>query len=285
MRNYGYKQMMMATKYLKNKDYLTAILNKSDIVTPNNPKLNQLHDLLLERIKPSTLLGGLSPKDGLEKEALYQWCVDLNIMVSGSKSDLIARIISYYDGQREIIVNTSDPRELLFNYYEYFACRDIKFLRKQAIIEKDLECEHKFEEATNYLFEKIFKQKPLTLVGTNHPDGMLAYQNKLIMWDNKSKETPVKLKEHLPQFDKYIKSSEKPVSVFMVIGPDFTEDSVSECLKYSLTSDTLILLIKANDLKNLAIEWNSVHKNDDAAFNLGYFKQSGLFNKSLINIT
>ena len=143
-----------------------------------------------------------------------------------------------------------------------------------------MECEHYFEKATNYLFEVLLKNKPLLLTGTEHPDGKLSYNDKYILWDNKSKETPVNLKDHISQFDNYIKQSDKPVSVFIVIGPSFTENSIKECIKYSLMSDTQILLITADELKEVAELWHKNHP--DEIFNLGFFKQNGRFDKSLL---
>ena len=158
----------------------------------------------------------------------------------------------------------------------------MKFLRANNIIEKDLQCEHLFEQATDYIFEKLLLNKPLTLTGTEHPDGKLSFKDKYIMWDNKSKETPVNLKDHIQQFDRYIKTSDKDVVVFMVIAPDFTPQSVQECVDYSLNNDALILLITADELKTVAETWSKKHP--DEIFNLGYFKQNGRFDISRLNL-
>ena len=120
--------------------------------------------------------------------------------------------------------------------------------------------------------------------GTEHPDGILSFNDKLIMWDNKSKETSVSLLDHIKQFDRYIKTSPKPVSVFMVIAPSFTNDSIKECAKYAMNSDTLILLITAEEIKNLALKWQNNHKNDNESLPLGIFKQNGRFNPILIEV-
>lgn len=116
--------------------------------------------------------------------------------------------------------------------------------------------------------------------GSEHPDGVLAFNDKLIMWDNKSKEIDVHLKDHIDQFDCYIKSSEKLVSVFMVIAPSFTESSLQEQTQYQLTSGTIIALITAEQLKDMAIKWSKVRGKEP--FPLGYFKQSGRFLTSII---
>jgi hypothetical protein len=281
MRNFGYRQLI-TNKNLKNKEYLQGILERGNVVLPALAKLGDLQKLVFDRIKPSNLLCGFSPKDGLDKEVLSLWCGELNLPVAGTKDNLAGRIIEYYDGVKEIKVDTTDTREILFQYFEQLASRDIKDLRKQGIIIKDLECEHNFEQATNYIFEKLLKHKPLIMTGTEHPDGLLSFQNKLIMWDNKSKETPVKLKDHIVQFQRYINKSEKPVGIFIVLAAEFTNDSIDECIKFSLRSDTFMLLLRAADLKQMAVEWRDKHRNDDLSFDLAYFKQNGLFNKTLV---
>ncbi len=70
----------------------------------------------------------------------------------------------------------------------------------------------------------------------------------------------------------------------MVIGPAFTEDSAKECVRYSMNSDTLILLITADELKELVEAWYIKHNADEEAFPLGYFRQNGRFNGSLVSL-
>ena len=102
------------------------------------------------------------------------------------------------------------------------------------------------------------------------------------MWDNKSKETAVNLKDHIQQFERYINTSDKDVTVFMVIAPDFTPQSIQECVDFSLYNDTQILLITAEELKTVAETW--VKKHPGEIFNLGYFKQNGRFDIKLLNL-
>ena len=68
----------------------------------------------------------------------------------------------------------------------------------------------------------------------------------------------------------------------MVIAPDFTEQSVQECVNYSLNNDTQILLITAEELKYVAEKWKNNHEGE--IFNLGYFKQNGRFDINLIKL-
>lgn len=289
IKSYGYEKMVDYVVKKTKKKYLVDIVTKASkyykkAITENvaNFTISELKEKILQSIQPSNLIGGFSAYDGMNVEDLSSWCGDLGLNVSGTKKALIDRILHYYDSIRRIELKTEDNRENLFTVYSELARRDLKFLRANNIITKDLQCEHYFEDATNYIFEKMLLNKPLTLTGTEHPDGKLSFKDKYIMWDNKSKETPVNLKDHIQQFDKYIKMSDKDVVVFMVIAPDFTSQSVQECVDYSLNNDTQILLITADELKMVAELWNKKHKSE--IFNLGYFKQNGRFDIKLLNL-
>ena len=289
IRSYGYEKLIDYVVKKTNKQYLLDIVKKAsayyktaNIELSNSPTVQELKTTIQRKIKPTNLIGGFSPRDGLDASMLSAWCGDLGLIVSGTKNVLIDRILSYYDSVRRIEIKTEDTREKLVSVYNELAKRDLKFLRSNNIIEKDLQCEHYFEDATNYIFEKMLMNKPLTLTGSEHPDGKLSFKDKYIMWDNKSKETPVNLKDHIHQFDRYIKTSDKDVVVFMVIAPEFTPQSVQECVDYSLNNDTQILLITADELKTVAEIWSKKHNGD--MFNLGYFKQNGRFDIKLLNL-
>ncbi len=289
IRAYGYEKLVDYVVKKTRKQYLIDIVNKASlylekakIEISNNITVNELKDIILKFIHPSNLIGGFSPRDGLDVTMLSAWCSDLGLNVSGNKVALIDRILEYYDSMRKIEVKTEDEREKLIAFYNQLARRDLKNLRANNIIDKDLQCEHLFEDATNYLFEKLLLNKPLTLTGTDHPDGKLSFKDKYIMWDNKSKETAVNLKDHIQQFERYIKTSDKDVAVFMVIAPEFTAQSIQECVDFSLNHDTQILLITAEELKSVAETWSKKHSGE--IFNLGYFKQNGRFDIKLLNL-
>lgn len=289
IRAYGYEKLVDYVIKKTKKQYLIDVVNKASqyvakaqIDISNNPTISELRDVILKSIQPSNLIGGFSPRDGLDAVMLSAWCGDLGLVTSGAKNVLIERILQYYDSMRRIEVKTEDERERLIAFYNQLAGRELKSLRANNIIEKDLQCEHFFEEATNYLFEKLLLNKPLTLTGTEHPDGKLSFKDKYIMWDNKSKETPVNLKDHIQQFERYINTADKGVAVFMVIGPEFTVQSVQECVDFALNNDTQILLITANELKTVAETWAKKHPGE--IFNLGYFKQNGRFDIKLLNL-
>ena len=289
IRAYGYEKLIDYVIKKTKKQYLIDIIGKASqyfekakIEISNNPTINELKEVILKSIQPSNLIGGFSPRDGLDVTMLQSWCADIGLLVSGNKVALIERILEYYDSMRKIEVKTEDERERLIAFYEQLANRDLKNLRANNIIEKDLQCERLFEDATNYLFEKMLLNKPLTLTGTEHPDGKLSFKDKYILWDNKSKESAVNLKDHIQQFERYIKMSDKDVVVFMVIAPDFTAQSVQECVDFALNNDAQILLITASELKSVAEAWTKKHPGE--IFNLGYFKQNGRFDISLLNL-
>ena len=283
IKEYSYHQLLQS-KFVRNKNYLNDILTKAKVEIPKHPTLATLQKLIVERVMAHNLIGGYSPYDGLNLTTLSDWCASIKINCSGSKNDLIDRIIEYYDEVKQITLTQDDERAIYYQFYTDLAERNLDNLRKNSIISKDLECEHKFEEATNYIFEVLFKNKPLMLKGAEHPDGILSFSDKLIMWDNKSKETAVNLADHIRQFDRYIRNSEKPVAMFLVIAPTFSEESAKECVKYTMSSDTLILLITAEELKTLAEQWSIKHKDDEVSFPLGYFKQNGRFNSDLVSL-
>lgn len=280
IKKYSFMQLLSA-KYIRDKKYLLSILEKANIEISSRSTLPQINEIICERLNAHTVLGGFSPNDGLDKNTLAEWCGSISLPTSGTKAELIDRIIEYYDNIKQISVDETDERQFYYEFFDDLAHRNLKKLRQQNVIDKDLECEHKFELATNYLFEKKFKVKPLIMSGTEHSDGMLSFNDKLILWDNKSKESDVNLADHIKQFDRYIKNSEKPVAIFMVIAPSFTANSATECAKYSMQNDTLILLITAEELKTLAEKWEQ-KSNGDETFPLGYFKQNGRFNSELI---
>jgi len=282
MRLHGYRAMLNV-KYVRSKKHLLDTLAKSGISPGRATTMEALQDVVVEQIKPSVLLGGLSPRDGLDISDLRKWCGDIGANVSGLKVDLIGRIIEYYDGLLSKAQEIGDDRTVWYEHFERFAARDLEFLRQQQLIQKDLECERKFEEATNYLFETRLYHKPLQLVGTAHPDGALSYQDKVMFWDNKSKESSVNLQQHIKQFDAYIKESEKSVACFVVIGPDFTPESSLLAMQYQVQNQVTILLITATELKEVAEKWHSrtAGKQEDP-FPLGYLIQPGRFNAALL---
>jgi len=283
LRRHGYQELIRS-KFVRSKGHLTETLTKCGIELEGQLTVEDLQAIAIEQIKPSVLLGGLTPKDGLPMDVLSKWCGELGLNVSGLKVERIERILTHYDSLLQKDESVEDVRELWYQYFGDYAARRLDFLRSQQLIEKDLEVEHRFEGATNYLFEQKFLHKPLTQVGSNHPDGVLSYRDGLIQWDNKSKETPVNLKDHIRQFDGYVKTAEKKVACFLVIAPEFTAESGLLAMQYLVENGTTITLITADELKGLAEKWAQklVQTGSQDPFPLGYLVQPGRFSLSLV---
>ncbi len=134
-------------------------------------------------------------------------------------------------------------------------------MRVNKVIDKDLDVEKYFEEATCYLFEKKLGVELVDMKGSKHADGKLKYNAKeVILWDNKSTEKPYTFPEdHFNQFLGYIRSDDMRVTTFLIIVHDYTKDAVAQAQKLKAFSeqDTDVALIKASDLKYVAEEWRS----------------------------
>lgn len=278
--------ILIRHKLVYKKAFLRTVLGKVDLAPNPNDTLSSMTERIIHDVKPSVLLGGITPRDGLSNEALYQWCTEINQPVSGTKQERIERIISYYDSLRQTDPLPEDERAIWYDVFEELATRDYALLRAHSIITKDSEVDSKFEVATAYLFQYKLNHTPLKQAGTNHPDGLLSFKDMYVMWDNKSKEKPgcVDLKEHIKQFHEYMEKADKTVPIFFVIAPSFTEES--ELTSFQYTSEHLgrnIVLITAQELKGLADKWsNKENKRRDEPFPLGLFARTGRFNPTLL---
>ena len=242
--------------------------------------LNQMKGRVIAAVRPSVVLGGDSPRGGLNSQDLAAWCADLGLNVAGLKDDRIERIIRHYDQLELHGAEEGDEREVWYHYFTELASRDTDILRKQHVIERDSEIDGYFEDATTYLFETKLNLSPLRQAGTEHSDGLLSFEDKWVMWDNKSSGSPIRLKDFLRQFDSYMDRAEKDVPVFLVVAPSFTPESDTTALRY--TAEHIgrnIVLIEAEELKELAELWsNQDNKNRSEPFPLGMLARPGRFN-------
>src|SRR5699024_11167647 len=200
--------------------------------------------------------------------------------ISGTKENKIQNIIDFY--KKRSTPSLSDPtdeRSRLYDFYEELASRDYKSLRVNKIINKDVEVENHFEEATRYLFEKKLNVPLLNMKGTRHADGKLQFNSKeVVLWDNKSTEEPYTFpEEHFNQFLRYIRSDDMRVTLFLVIVQDYTKGAIAQAQKLKAFSeeDTDVALIKAADLKYVAEQWKSFSEKSMPEFNLQVFNITG----------
>lgn len=282
LRVESYRELLTYPK-VRRKPHFVEILEKAGIEYSRYDTLEKLSERVIRNVKPSQAIASSSPRFGLSNDQLKSWCQQLGLVSSGTMEDRVSRIIKHYDELRPRAGAEGDERAVFYEFYEALAKRDRDTLRKQHLIEKDIEIEAKFEEATRYLFDSKLNHTPLKQSGSNHPDGLISLGTNYLMWDNKSKDSPgvVNLKEHLAQFDGYMKNSDKPVPIFLVIGPDFTEESEVEAIRYHAQNFSRnILLITANELKALAEEWSAPRNpKRDEPFPLALLAFTGRFDR------
>jgi len=283
LRAEAYLEMLDA-KLLKRKSHLFEILEVNEVAHSKYDTVDKLKERIVANVHPHRAIAAASPRIfGLNSEELSEFCKDLSLSAAGSMPERVARIVAHYAQLRPRVSVAGDERELWFRHFEDLAFRDHEALRKQHIIDKDLEIERKFEDATRFLFDKMLGHVPLKQAGSNHCDGLLSLKTNYLMWDNKSREraAAVSLRDHTGQFHAYMEASDKPVPIFMVIAPAFTEDSEVEATRYHAEHlDRNFVLITAKELKALAEEWaRPDNKNREQPFPLGLLAASGRYDR------
>lgn len=280
MRTEAYR-LMMSESSVRRKSHLQTVLEKNGVEYGRYDNMATLTELVINYV-PAANAVSRSPRYGLTKQQLSSWCRKLGESSSGTNDEMVQRIVRHFDRRRPAVETGDDARETWYDFYAELASREYATLRSQEVISKDLEIETKFEQATKFLFSEKLNHAPLKQPGSNHPDGLLSLGSYYLMWDNKSKETPVNLRDHIRQFDSYMDNAEKPVPIFLVIGPEFTEDSAYETTRYRAEHfDRAITLITATELKDLAEEWASTdNKRREEPFPLGLLGVNGRFSRN-----
>ena len=278
IRTESYRQLL-AYRPLRRKPLLVDTLTRNGVEFGRSDTIETLADRVLQYVPPSKATASSSPRYGLNSEQLASWCRDLNISAAGTIEDRVSRIIEHFDQLRPTVETEIDERMRWYEFYEELASRNYDRLRAQHVIDKDLEIEAKFEQATRYIFAHKLRHTPLQQRGSNVPDGLLSLQSGYLMWDNKSKESPVILKDHIAQFDAYMNQAEKDVPIFLVIGPEFTAESEADAVRYHAQHfDRNFALITAVEIKQLAEEWSSEkNRKRDDPFQLGLLAATGRY--------
>ncbi len=262
-----------------NKEQLSRILRSNKL--PVSGKKEELYDrIITAQIKPSVALNVLT------SEELSDFLRNLDdVNTSGTKEDKIANILDFYNNLITYSIEGSDPREVCYNYINELAHRNYEQLRGNNIIEKDLDVEHFFEEATCYLFEVLLGHAPTKMKGKDNPDGRLIFnENEVILWDNKSCENEYILPDsHFNQFLRYIQEEEKRVTLFLIIAPSFSSGCTIKAQKLKAKSerDTDVGLITAEEIKFVAENWKKYCKHEPV-FNLQVFNYTGRLTKEIL---
>lgn len=245
---------------------LKAALEKEDM-DKNGVKSDLIERLATSDIRPSVVL------NYFDTSKLSNMCAQVGLKTSGVKAEIIKRLIEFYDDLTFFERQTKDPREVWFNNYGLLASRSYSDLKAKKLISKDLEIEHQFEKATEFLFEKQLGTKIDVSRKITKADGRIPLQNRsVILWDCKSVESSVNLQDHLDkQFDFYInREREKGYTplAFLVIGPSFTSQSIKLAHVYKARTNCDIALITAEALKELAEQWQATEGNKSFPINL-----------------
>jgi len=251
---------MLSSRIIKNDD-LSTVLKEFEL-SPSGSKEEKIEDIIHSQIKPSSFL------DILSNEFLKNLCASTGLKVSGSKEEKIQRIVSFYDDLSFEVSTDTDDREILYHNFELLASRKYQELMAKNVINKQEDVNKSFEKATDYLFEKKFNIEIESGLTGNNPDGKIRRpNNQVILWDNKSCETKVDIKEFLEtQFNQYIQkeiNKGNNLLYFLVIGPEFTEDSVDCAKLYKFNTNIDIALIEAKVLKSIAEKWSAVNKEEE----------------------
>ena len=219
-------------------------------------KADLIERIVASDIRPSDIL------DELDRSKLSKMCRLVGLKSSGNKPDLKHRLVDFYDDLTFEERATQDKREEWYNNYELLATRSYSDLKAKKLIAKDLDIEHQFEHATDFLFEvmlnvKIDKRRKVT-----NADGRIPLDNnQVILWDNKSVEAQVNLQDHLDdQFDSYLRKEREKGNqplAFLVIGPSFTPQSIKLAHRYKARTNWDIALVEASALKHLADQWKT----------------------------
>jgi len=222
-------------------------------------------DELIERIATSDLRPS-EVLNVLDRSKLAEMCRMVGLKSSGKKNDFIDRLIDFYDDLSFEERTTKDDREVLYNNYELLASRQYADLKAKKVISKDLDVEHLFETATEFLFEKRLRAKiELTRSGKRADGRVILEDSDSLLWDCKSVEKHVNLQDHLEtQFDGYLRrereSGYTPLA-FLVIGPSFTPQSLKLAHQYKARTNWDVALVTASALKHLADRWIALEPN------------------------
>lgn len=232
---------------------LRSVLQRHGLDRSGN-KAELVERVVQSGIKPSQVL------DELDKEKLVALCAGFGLKSSGTKAELSARLIDFYDDLTFEERVTKDAREVWYANFELLARRSYAELRAKKLIAKDLDIQTLFEDATAFLFD-VRLRVPCDMSRKEHKaDGRLQLENgECLLLDCKSAEAAVNLQDHLEgQFDAYLRKEReggKTPLGFLVIGPAFTPQSLKLANQYKARTNWDVALVTAEGLRHLADRW------------------------------
>ncbi|MEO2013326.1 MAG: hypothetical protein ABGZ53_03045 [Fuerstiella sp.] len=222
--------------------------------------------------------------DSLDRSKLADMCRLVGLASSGRKDEVCLRLVQFYDDLSFEERETQDEREEWYNNYELLAARAYADLRAKKLISKDLEVEHQFEKATDFLFEQMLNVGIDNTRKITKADGRIPVGDRqVILWDCKSAEKEVNLQDHLDdQFDGYLRKERQkgfePLA-FIVVGPSFSANSIKIAHQYKAKTNWDIALVHADALKHIAEHWAA--QETEQTFPIGLFNRTELIDLKL----
>lgn len=264
-----------------------SVVQLREILNGLNFNVSGVKEKLVQRIIQHNILPSTALKTFSSSELTEILRSLEGTKISGKKREKVQNIIDYYEMlSSPLLSDPTDNRARLYDFFEELASRDYKTLRINKVIDKDVQVDNFFEEATQYLFENKLGEQLIKMEGTRRPDGKLNFSDTdVVLWDNKSTEEPYDFPEkHFKQFLRYIRSEKKRVTLFLVIVQDYTKNAVAQAQKLKAFSeeDTDIALIKASDLRYVAEQWKSYSDQKAPRFNLQVLNMTGELTRNLL---
>ncbi|KAF5426599.1 hypothetical protein C5S42_07120 [Candidatus Methanomarinus sp.] len=188
------------------------------------------------------------------------------LQVSGTKSNLINDLISYYS---DLIVKESKlPTKELFNYYIELSCQDDRIYPRNDSSEviSTASIALDFERVTKYLFKNVFKLEIKTQrFGKEDPDGIIKddegniffYECKTVL--NPPYKMPI---AHRLQIRNYVEKISKTKDKddfkgYIIISHSFSDNIINKIEAINPPLDAPICVIEAKDLAAFAKKWEN----------------------------
>ncbi len=247
-------QRLLANKGWSNKDLRTIL--RANGRDARGKKSDMVHRILQSRLTPTQLLQAASVSK------LQALCREVGLVSYGAKTEVMNRLIDFYDNLTFKLIVERDERAQQYAVYELLAARKYSELKAQGVIEKQEDVDRAFEQATDFLFQERLKLPIEKNLPAKSADGKVYLHDRqeVVLWDCKSGEKEVKLHDHLEsQFDGYMRAESQRgfrVLYFLVIGPRFTKRSSLVARKYKMATNWDIPLITASALKHIAEKWH-----------------------------
>lgn len=190
----------------------------------------------------------------------------LELQVSGTKTNLINDLISYYSNL--IIKESKLPTKELFNHYIELSCQDDRIYPRtdNSEVKSTASIALDFERVTKYLFKNVFKLETKTQrIGKEDPDGIIKdddgniflYECKTVL--NPPYDLPIAHRLQIRNYiDKISKTKDKEnFKGYIIISHSFTDNIINKIDAINPSLDVPICVIEAKDLAAFATKWET----------------------------